>query len=210
VIQDANSAICGLISRDNQGIISGPPFVVTASNANLAKLTTNGIDFQVDYNLPLQFSLFGAEQSKLSFFFLGTYSDENNFTPLVDLPEDVVRCAGKFGLNCGNPTPRWKWSSRLSLIDGPGTISLRWRHLGKVTDDDDETDYVVERIKAHDLFDLSFGFDINDNFTMNMGVNNLFDKKPPIIGSNQEQANTYPGVYDVIGRDYFVSASFRF
>ena len=35
VIQDASSAICGLITRDPQGIISGPPFIVSANNANL-------------------------------------------------------------------------------------------------------------------------------------------------------------------------------
>ena len=39
---------------------------------------------------------------------------------------------------------------------------------------------------------------------------NLFDKEPPIIGSNQEQANTYPGTYDVLGRDFFISANLRF
>ena len=43
-----------------------------------------------------------------------------------------------------------------------------------------------------------------------MGVNNLFDKKPPVVGSNAEQTNTYPGTYDVLGRDYFISANFRF
>jgi outer membrane receptor protein involved in Fe transport len=44
---------------------------------------------------------------------------------------------------------------------------------------------------------------------MTFGINNLFDKKPPIIGSNQEQANTYPGTFDVLGRDLFVSVNFR-
>jgi outer membrane receptor protein involved in Fe transport len=45
---------------------------------------------------------------------------------------------------------------------------------------------------------------------MSLGVNNIFDKKPQLIGSNQEQANTYPGTYDVLGRDFFVSANVRF
>ncbi len=210
VIQDAGSAICGLISRDPLGVISGPPNVVTATNANLAALTTEGIDFQIDYSQPLGFSITGAGESRLSFFFLGNYSWENNFTPLVDLPDDVVECAGTFGLNCGDPTPKWKWSSRLTWIDGPVTSSFRWRHVGAVRDDDDATDFVVERIGAYDLFDLAFGFEVNDNLTVNMGINNLFDKEPPILGFNQEQANTYPGVYDVIGRDFFISANLRF
>src|SRR5690606_17520322 len=144
------------------------------------------------------------------FFFLGNYSDENNFTPLVDLPDDIVECAGKFGLNCGNPTPKWKWSSRLSWMDGPLTATVRWRHLGKVVDDDDEANYVVEEIGAYDQFDFALGFEVTENFTLTMGVNNVFDKQPPIIGDNQEQANTYPGVYDVLGRDYFVSVGMTF
>ncbi|MDQ8756475.1 TonB-dependent receptor [Sphingosinicella sp. LHD-64] len=209
-IQDANSAICGLISRDDQGVISGPPNIVSAINANLASLSTEGIDFQVDYSLPLNFSLLNGGSSRLSFFFLGNYSWENNFTPLIELPDEVVECAGRFGLNCGNPTPKWKWSSRLSWIDGPLTTSFRWRRVGSVRDDDDDTDFVVERIGAYDLFDLTVAFDVNDNFTVNVGVQNLFDKRPPLMGDNQEQANTYPGVYDVLGRDFFVSASFRF
>lgn len=210
IYQDANSEACGLISRDSQGVISGPPFVVTALNANLAQLTTSGIDFQVDYSLPLGASLTGNGDSRLGFYFLGNYSDENNFTPSVDLPDEVVECAGKFGLNCGNPTPKWKWSSRLSWIDGPLTTTVRWRHTGKVSDDDDTTDYIVEEIGAYDVFDLAFGFEVNENFTLTMGVNNLFDKMPPIIGDNQEQTNTYPGVYDVLGRDYFVSVGMTF
>jgi iron complex outermembrane receptor protein len=209
VIQDATSAVCGLVNRDTQGIISGPPFVVSAGNANLASLATSGIDFQVDYDQPLGFSVWGQEESRLNFFFLLNYSDENNFVPTAGVDETVV-CAGRFGLNCGNPTPKWKWSSRLSWLDGPVTTSVRWRHIGAVTDDDDATDFVVDSIEAYDLFDLTIGFNASDNFTMNIGVNNIFDVQPPVIGSNQEQANTYPGVYDVLGRDFFVSAQFRF
>jgi outer membrane receptor for ferrienterochelin and colicin len=51
---------------------------------------------------------------------------------------------------------------------------------------------------------------VNDNFTMNVGVNNLFDKMPQVLGSLAEQANTYPGSYDVLGRDFFVSGRLRF
>jgi outer membrane receptor protein involved in Fe transport len=209
-IQNANSAICQLISRDPSGVISGPPNIVSANNANLSQLTTEGIDFQVDYSMPLGFSMTGSGESRLNFFFLGNYSWQNNFVPLSDLPDDVVRCAGRFGLTCGDPTARWKWSSRLSLIDGPVTASFRWRHIGRTTDDDEETDFFVETIGAYDLFDLAFSVNAGDHLTLNFGVNNLLDKNPPIIGSNQEQANTYPGTFDVIGRDFFISANLRF
>ena len=62
--------------------------------------------------------------------------------------------------------------------------------------------------------------------TLTLGVNNLFDKLPQtprfdgiivsgdndgtLLGDNQEQANTYPSTYDVLGRDFFVSAVIKF
>lgn len=213
-IQDVNSPLCQAIIRNPlTGVIEGGPFVVQANNANLGGYQTSGVDFQVDYSVPLNFSMLGGDSSRLSFFFLGTYTDENTFTPVQGVDNEVP-CAGRFGLQCATvffqPTPKWKWSSRLSFIDGPLTLSLRWRHVGAVRDDDDATDYIVERLRAYDLFDLSVGFDVNDNLTLNMGVQNLFDKYPQLIGDNQEQANTYPGTYDVLGRDFFISASFRF
>ena len=45
---------------------------------------------------------------------------------------------------------------------------------------------------------------------LSFGINNLFDNKPPLTGDSQEQANTFPGLYDVLGRDYFLSATVRF
>ena len=208
VIADASSPICALINRDANGSISGGgEFVVSATNANLARLDTEGIDFQVDYSHPMNFGLFGPN-SRLSFFFMGNYTKENSFTPIVGL-NSVVECAGKFGLNCDDPTPRFKWSSRLSWMDGPLTTSLRWRHIGGTEDDDPDTDFITDDLPAFNYFDLAFSFNVTDNATLNFGINNLFDKKPPILGFNAEQANTFPSTYDVLGRDFFVSANFR-
>jgi outer membrane receptor protein involved in Fe transport len=212
-IQDINSPYCQAFANGGRnpanGQIGDNNFLPLIGNANVAKVETSGIDFQVDYSMPLDFGLMG-ESSKVNFFFLGTWTDTFKFFAVQDL-DAFTECAGHFGqLVCGNPQPTWKWSSRLSWIDGPLTTSLRWRHLGSVQDDDPSTDYVVERLKSYNLFDLSLGFDITEQFSLSMGVNNIFDKQPQLIGDNQEQANTYPGVYDVLGRDFFVSASLKF
>ena len=125
--------------------------------------------------------------------------------------EDFTDCAGRFGQSvCGNPQPKFKASGRVTWSDGPLTTSLRWRHLGKVRDDDPGSDYVVEKLDAYNLFDLTFGFDVSEQFNLALGVSNLFDKKPQLIGDNAEQANTYPSTYDVLGRDFFVSANLKF
>jgi outer membrane receptor protein involved in Fe transport len=210
VIQDPNSVYCQAINRNAGGIISGEEFSIEVLNANIAGLEASGIDFQVDYTQPLGFSMFGEGESDLNFFFLGTWTEESNFIPVQDLPDQVNECAGTFGLICGEPTPEWKWTSRLSWIDGPLTTSLRWRHISSVDDDDVDSDYVVENIGSYDLFDLSFAYDMNETVTLSAGVRNLFDEEFTLLGDNQEQANTYPGTYDVLGRDYFVSVGFKF
>ena len=182
--------------------------VVQARAANLSALKTSGIDAGLDYTVPLTFGLV-SEESKLNFSTLFTYTRKNTFVPVIGRPE-VIECAGFFGNNCGEPQSRYKAVTRLSFIDGPMTTSLRWRYFSSVRDDDDQTDYVVEKIKAYNLFDLTVSYSINDHFDFTAGVNNIADKKPPLVGDNQEQANTFPGVYDVLGRDFFISANFRF
>ncbi|WP_129793053.1 TonB-dependent receptor domain-containing protein [Sphingosinicella sp. CPCC 101087] len=210
VVQDVSSIFCRSITRNPlTGVIEGGPFVVDATNDNLGGLETSGVDLQVDYSVPLDFSLVGQGTSRVSMALLGTWTRKADFIPVAGL--DVVNPgAGRFGLIVGEPIPRWRWSTRMSFIDGPVTASFRWRHTGAVRDDNDTATYVVERIGTYDLFDLSFAFDVSDELTLNLGVNNLFDREPPIVGANQSQSNTYPGTYDVIGRDFFVSANLRF
>ena len=211
VIQDINSAYCQAVvgSRNALGQMDGenPPAIL---NANTGGLMVQGIDFELNYGKEVGFGLFG-QTSRFNFNFMGTRTIDNKYTPVEDNPDITYQCAGKFGtLACGNPTPKWKWTSRLSWIDGPLTSSFRWRHISGVKDDDVSTVYTTEKIKAYDLFDLTFGVQVTEAVNLSLGINNLFDKKPPLMGDNQEQANTYPGTYDVLGRDFFISAQFSF
>jgi len=43
-----------------------------------------------------------------------------------------------------------------------------------------------------------------------VGIDNLLDKNPPLMGDNSEQANTYPSTYDVFGRRYFIGVKATF
>ncbi|MGW8134859.1 TonB-dependent receptor domain-containing protein [Sphingomonas zeae] len=211
VIQNVNSAYCQAFqgTRNALGQLDGT-IAPQILNANVGRLQVEGVDFAADFNTRLGFSLLGGSETRLSAMLQGTYTSRSNLTPVQDLPTEVNRCAGKFGLICGTPVSKWKWTSRVSLLDGPSTISMRWRHLSGVRDDDNTSTFFVERIPAYDVFDLSFSFDVNNNMNWSFGINNLFDKQPKVLGLNQEQANTYPGVYDVLGRDFFVAVRFNF
>ena len=202
--------------------------------ANIAELGVSGIDLEVGYSTMLPFSLItdNGEQD-LNLSFLGTWTESSSFAPDVNDPDVVYECAGFFAGNCGEPTPEFKWTARASFIDGPLTTSLRWRHLDSVDDEgtgadpDFATYNGIDTIDSYDLLDLTFSFEASEQATFTFGVNNLFDTLPgtPIfdangivtnrpnsllLGDNQEQANTYPSTYDVLGRDFFVSVNFQF
>jgi outer membrane receptor protein involved in Fe transport len=56
---------------------------------------------------------------------------------------------------------------------------------------------------------------VKDGFTVRAGVNNIFDKDPPIVANAADagvvgNGNTYPGVYDALGRTFFVGLTAKF
>lgn len=228
---DLNSLLCdpfrGIRNNDGAIDVDAPPLV---AGINAAKQVVSGVDLQVLYNTSLPFSLLtDSGESRFDLNFNGTWTEANDFTPVVGRP-DVDECAGQFGGNCGQPIASFKWASRFSWVDGPLTMSLAWTHLSGVDDADDSVDYAafngIERIGSYDLFDLSLSFEASENVTLSFGVNNLLDTLPGtpefngievsnrpnslLLGDNQEQANTYPSVYDVLGRDFFAAIAFSF
>ncbi|NII59725.1 outer membrane receptor protein involved in Fe transport [Sphingomonas aerolata] len=202
-----DASYCGSLPRDANS------FAITdAANtlANTGGVTTRGVDFEARYGLPLGFGAFGSDASRLDLRFSGTRLIAFDYNPLAAIPDLTIDCAGKFGQTCGNPYAKWRLSTRATYSTGPMTVSVLYRHLSAVKDDDSATTYAVERIKAYDYFDLTAAFRIKDGFTWSVGVNNLFDKQPPILGDNQQQANTYPSTYDPYGRAFFVSTNVKF
>lgn len=205
-------SFCDLFTRNAQGQVD----TIRDINQNAGGLETDGLDISVNYRVPVG-TLFG-EESRLSFNFAGTRVFNYEFTPITGLPI-TIECAGKFGNNCNSsiaqPLPKWRHSFRSTLEAGPATVSLQWRYVGKVRDDDPETVYAAETLKEQNYFDLTLGVDVDDNLTLVGAVQNMFDKKPPFAigpqtGGNGEQSNTYPSFYDVLGRYFSVSARLRF
>ncbi len=203
------SNYCSAVTRDPTGDLQG----INDTVANTGGLKTRGIDVSAGYRMKLGASLFG-EETGLSFNFNGTRTLEYTYVPVVGLPI-VNECEGKFGAVCGEPLPKWKHSLRTTLTAGAFTGSVQWRYFGSVNDDDPTTTYFLEHAKAQNYFDLTAAFDVADHFTISGGVDNVFDKKPPLSASvqqfgNGEQSNTYPSSYDVLGRFFHVGVTAKF
>jgi len=179
-------------------------------SANVGKLETSGIDLQVDYSFPLM----GGD---VSLFYLGTYVDKFRNTPNLLFPTRINIIEGSFG------NPEYRHNVRVSYAKGPLLASVRWRHEGGTQDSRINNTFVgttrnvqdpatlpTPFIESYNYFDLALSADISETLQLNAGVNNLFDKQPPILGAAQEQANTLPSFFDVLGRDFFVGVNFRF
>ncbi|MFC6197326.1 TonB-dependent receptor domain-containing protein [Ponticaulis profundi] len=197
--QDPNNAFCQAVNRS----ALGEP-LVSANLANAGSLETSGVDVAVSYETE-----FDAIPGTFGLSYAALFLDKWDFYAYEGA--DPVECAGNFGLVfCDDPIAKYKHNATLSWANGPFTAQFRWEHLNGVDDDDPETDYIVESLDAYDLFGLSGSWDINDNVKWTLGVDNLFDEEPPIIGDNQEQANTYPATYDPFGRTIYTSVKLRF
>jgi outer membrane receptor protein involved in Fe transport len=217
-----------LINRDPAGSLwlSSGGYVVDLPS-NSGRIKTDGFDFTAAYS-----HRFGGMGS-LSFSFLGTalrhYKVLNGIAPEYD-------CAGYYGGVCSGNTvasssamPKWRHKLRTTWQTpwGPG-LSLNWRMVGTVDFEANSDDVALagnqaareqlgSHVKAQHYFDLAATYSLWDMVNLRAGVNNLFDKTPPIIptsaGSCPSAActgNTYPQTWDYLGRFLYLGATVDF
>jgi outer membrane receptor protein involved in Fe transport len=70
-------------------------------------------------------------------------------------------------------------------------------------------------IKAFDWFDFSTRFNVNEHFDLTFTINNILDKKPPVVGNtagstSANSGNTFPATYDPLGRRFTAGARIKF
>ena len=192
------SPFCEIINRRPDGTID----FVSLTSANVASQTLVGFDILGSYD----FDVWGGD---MRINYVGTITDEAEFTPFPG--GTVDDCAGAFGQTiCGEPLPEYKHRATANWSNEQWTAMLSWRYVGEVDDDDPDTNYTVENIDGENYFDFAGTYRFNDNYSLTLGIDNLLDEDPPILGDNQEQANTYPATYDVFGRTYFLRGSVDF
>jgi outer membrane receptor protein involved in Fe transport len=214
IIQDAASEFCQAIRRDplSGGIID--PYVAQIRQANTGGLATSGVDFALQYG-------FALGPGRLDIGSDWTWTDEFTLTPVQALPLQN-ECAGSWGSTCGEPIPEWRGNTRLTWSWEALSLSLRHRFLSSVTNDR----YILPlraggtppplanlsypKLPARHYIDLSGTYDVLDNIQLFGGVRNLFNTRPPVVGSPQIRANTYPATYDVLGQEFFFGAIARF
>jgi len=216
-IQTGNPFFCKLFNRDPRGgIIFGDQGYIVSTTQNTGSLHTSGIDFGLNYLQPLG----GA--GSLGVDFQGNWNRKFVNEPVPGLGS--YDCVGFFGPVCGQPTPEWRHQARFTWTDAAkvGTLSLNWRYIGATNLTSNSSDPNLagtpsafnSRIKAYNYFDLAGTAKVQDGIVFRAGVNNVFDKDPPIIAqgllTSFGNGNTYPGLYDAVGRTVFIGLAAEF
>lgn len=203
----ATSTACSSIKRNTlDGTISGPiQFGLPSVYGNISVIKTEGLDFAADYHSG------NSNGLKYGLSVAATYII--NYSKRPDPLAGINRCDGTFGGACNlEPMPKWKHTADFMLGFDNISLTTRWRYLGAVHEDA-QTDILVSRISPKSYIDQTVAIEVNKAFELRLGVQNLFNVKPPIIGDNISDnvaGSTYPNTYDVIGRSFFAAVSAKF
>ncbi len=180
--------------------------------ANIGQLLTDGIDLAANYRHNLGFG-------KLTLNFIGNWTSRSKYQAT---PTSIYReCTSYYSVNCGSIQPEFSFNQRTTLTIDKVDLSVLWRYLAPakyeplaLADDIASGGGPVaayQRIKAYHYFDLTTRFQATDRFSLLFAVRNVFDRKPPFVGSSIgstsfNSGNTYPSTYDPLGRLFSVTA----
>jgi outer membrane receptor protein involved in Fe transport len=226
----AASPACTVIRRSPaDSSLSGSPTNtpgVFLPLTNSGRYKTDGFDLTLNY-----LREFGEVGLNLNF--VGNYTRSLKFQAS---PTGVNReCVGYYSVNCG-PTggqiqPKYSFQQRTTLSFGAVDLSLLWRYIHKVRYEPGLTPIfsgtifgagpLVGRtenfntIDAYHYFDLTTRVAVQENLDFVFGVQNMFDREPPITGSSigatgANSGNTFPSTYDPLGRRFTASVRARF
>lgn len=206
---NGNPYYCGLFKRDpRSGAIFGSNGYIVGSTLNTGYLLTSGIDVSAAYNFAI------GRLGRIDASVVGTWTEQMTEEPLPGL--GTFDCKGYYGYSCGQPNPAWRHVARFTW-NTPGdkaSLSLSWRYYDATRVSGGDTTVINARIPVYNYFDLAATATVTKQLQLRMGVNNLTDKSPPVIASgilsSFGNGNTYPGVYDPMGRTLFFGASLTF
>ena len=202
---------------------------VLLASSNLGRLHAEGFDATLGYNRDLGFARFRISAT-------GNHTTKSRFQAT---PSSFNReCVGFYSVSCDPPLPKWSANVRTTLGFGDSDISLLWRYIDRVryeprTGPNATTPPAAgtvgsfgstnpativgayRSIPSYSFFDLAFQQEVTETMRMTLLVQNLLDKDPPDVGNTIgttafNSGNTYPSVYDALGRRYTVAVNLRF
>ncbi|PTQ08226.1 TonB-dependent receptor [Sphingomonas oleivorans] len=198
----ADNPLCAAVSRDPATGFIRDGFPI---DRNLARIKQRGFDIGLTYSHDMPFGLPGTG---LTWSYQGAIVTHYTIQRNEVLP--VVSCKGRYGFACSSdavslvaPDYRHRASATWNFEDF--LVQFGWQRIGEVKDSALGSNATI---KAQNYFDLNASIRPIDKVTVNVGIDNVFKKKPP-LPTNYGPFNTYPDTYNVIGRTFGISLTVR-
>lgn len=219
-LQTGSPQFCSNVHRDAAGTLwASTEGYINDPTLNLGALQSRGVDVTANYKLDLN------AMGKLSFYYAGTYTAQFITEPGGLLGTVSYNCAGYYGETCGVPDPKYKSTFSINYdtpLEGLG-FGIRWRYIEHVLQDTNSPNPLLtgtvfppwSRIPSFNYIDLTASYVVNKTISFRLGVNNVLDKDPPLQSTDYfnppfENNNTYPQVYDALGRYLFGNVTLTF
>ena len=211
---------CNRISRNAGGQLWVGDGNVEDLNINIGGFQTSGVDINANYGVDLED--WGAPSyGSLAFSFVGTWLNELVTDTGAGQANSVYDCTGFYANQCGVPNPEWRHRARMTWVSPwDMDLSATWRHFGEVEiavlGADGSLNNSAPRIDryfdAMNYLDLAATWQVRDTVTLRAGVNNVLDSDPPLSYSvgTTGNGNTYPQLYDALGRYFFFGVTANF
>ncbi|MEL0603196.1 TonB-dependent receptor domain-containing protein [Pseudoalteromonas undina] len=176
---------------------------VVATNVNLGKLHWEGIDLSANYDFEVAGGILKAN-------LIGTYMLSKEYDNIPGVSE-AYDCVGTLDNSCF-AQPEWRHVLTLSYdMDTYWRATAKWRYFGEVSDYSGDDTLAQGGISSQSYLDLKASFTINEYTSLLVGVNNVLDKEPPLLGGSlSTNANAIAGYYDTLGRYFHTTVSFKF
>jgi len=147
---------------------------------------------------------------------IGTLYLEKEKTVIPNNPESTSDCVGLIKAssfddpNGCTATPKWRHTATLTYDSNSfWSLTGRWRFFSKITYDGDTDQIAAGNLGAQNYFDVSALFRFMDTHDLTLGVNNVLDREPPLVGGTLSDNANSINMYDLLGRFLFADLTFR-
>jgi outer membrane receptor protein involved in Fe transport len=135
-------ACTGIRRNPTTGGLSGSPattFGLPRQLSNQGKLSTDGVDFTLDYRHGIGTVLNSPAKIAINLGGNWTHSAKFQATPVSVNRE----CVGYYSINCASPNPKWSFNERTTLSLGRVDLSVLWRYIGKLAYEGTASDFIA-------------------------------------------------------------------
>jgi len=196
---------CQNVTRDANGIIKS----VDAIYLNGASFEVAGLDVQAHYVAKTH--LFGPDE-RIAFGVFWNHKFKQDKTPFAGAfvnkqvgVADVYSTSQNIGTGF-----RDQLTVNADYQTGPFSLAYTFRYFSPVV-----TSTAGDYIPSYTYHDLQakYSFGPDRNYQFYVGVNNLFDKQPPVVSDLTNQwpgTNTVASTYDLLGRRFYAGVTAKF